>query len=424
MTKKLLAAILSVIMIFAFTAGCNQDNDAGTTSGGDSGGVPAGGGDTPAPPPPGGGTVNLRVWSSQEDSEMIREMCAAFEALHPDTTFVFDFGIVSEADARSRYGEDPSAAADIFAFPNDQLRDFVNASALYQVTRNKAEIVARNSEGSIAAASLGDELWAYPMTADNGYFMYYDASVFTADDVKSLDRMLEVAQEAGKRVFMDVSNGWYIASFFLGNGGILALDDNGNQTCDFNNANGLAVAETIKAFTAHPAFITGDDSVLQGGMGTSIAAGVSGTWNAATMADILGDNYAAAKLPTMTVNGGQVQMASFGGYKLIGVNSLTSEPVWAMDLADWLTNEQNQIKRFERRQLGPSNINAANSSEVKANVALAALAEQNLYAHPQNDVLGGYWSPAEAFGATMEAQDYSKDLQTLLDEMVAQITMG
>ena len=111
-----------------------------------------------------------------------------------------------------------------------------------------------------------------------------------------------------------------------------------------------------------------------------------------------------------------------GGYKQIGVNSQTQFAVEAMDLADWLTNEANQIKRFETRALGPSNVNAAASDAVKANVALAALSLQSQFAVSQNDVLGAYWTPAEAFGTTMEAKDYSTDLQTLLDTMVAQIT--
>ena len=132
---------------------------------------------------------------------------------------------------------------------------------------------------SIEAATVDGKLYAYPSTADNGYFLYYDKSVLSEEDVKSLDKMLEVANAAGKKIFMDVSNGWYIASFFLGAGGKLGIVD-GKQTCDFNNENGVKAGEAIKAFTAHPAFLTGDDAVLTGGIGTTIAAGVTGTWNA------------------------------------------------------------------------------------------------------------------------------------------------
>ena len=152
------------------------------------------------------------------------------------------------------------------------------------------------------------------------------------------------------------------------------------------------------------------------------AAGVSGAWNADAIKGKLGDNYAATKLPTFTVNGEQVQMGSFAGFKLVGVNTLTAFPEEAMDLAEWLTNEENQLKRFEVRGLGPSNINVAASEAVQANIALAALAEQAPFASSQAAGLDKYWTPAEAFGTTMEAKDYTKDVKTLLDEMVAAIT--
>ncbi|MEG2480567.1 MAG: extracellular solute-binding protein [Clostridia bacterium] len=364
-------------------------------------------------------TITLKVWGSQEDQEMLGEMTEAFKAANPDKTYEITLGVVGEPDAKTKYLEDPAAAADVFAFANDQLYDLVHADALYEVTRNKDAVVAANVAGSIEAASVGDTLYAYPMTADNGYFLYYDKSVVT--DPSTLDGILADCAKAGKKMFMDVSNGWYIASFFLGAGCTLGLDEAGNQVCDFNNEKGIAAGEAIKAFTANEAFLTGDDAILTGGMGDTIAAGVTGTWNADAIKEKLGENYAACKLPTFTCGGAQVQIGSFGGYKLVGVNTQTAFPTDAMDLAEWLTNEANQVTRFEKRAMGPSNINAAASEGVQANVALAALAAQSAFATSQKDVLGNYWSPAEAFGTTMEAKDYSKDVPTLLNEMVAQI---
>lgn len=367
-------------------------------------------------------TVALKVWGSQDDQAMLQEMAEAFKAANPDKQFDITFGVVGEPDAKTRFLEDPMAAADVFAFANDQLYDLVKADALYEVTRNKDEIVAANVPGSIDAATKDGVLYAYPMTADNGYFLYYDKSVISDEQVKTLDGILEAAKAANKKVFMDVSNGWYIASFFMGAGCRLGLTADGKQTCDFNSEKGIAAGEAIKAFTAHEAFLTGDDAILTGGMGDTICAGVSGAWNAAAIQEKLGDNYAATKLPTFTMGGEQVQMASFGGYKLMGVNTNTQFPEEAMDLAQFLTNEENQLKRFETRKLGPSNIKVAESEAVKANIALSALAAQSQFALPQTEVLGNYWTPAEAFGTAMEAKDYSKDIPTLLNEMVSAIT--
>lgn len=415
--KKIMAVLMVLAMLFSFVA-CAATQEPAEEPTEKPAEQPA---EPTAEPAPEKEKVTLTVWGSQDDQVMLGEMIEAFKAAHPEKEYEISLGVVGEPDAKTRYLEDPAAAADVFSFANDQLYDLVNAGALYEVTRNKETIVSANGKGSVEAAMAGDKLYAYPMTADNGYFMYYDKSVFTDEDVQSLDAMLAKANEAGKKVFMDVSNGWYIASFFLGAGCELGIE-NGVQTCNFNNEQGVLAGEAIKKFTADPAFITGDDAVLTGGFGDNIAAGVSGTWNATAIQEKLGENFGATKLPTFTLGTEQVQMSSFAGYKLIGVNSMTQFPVDAMDLAEWLTNEENQIKRFNDRAMGPSNINAAASEEVKANLPLAALAQQGAFATSQKDVLGNYWTPAEAFGTAMEAKDYSVSIQEQLDAMVAQIT--
>lgn len=363
--------------------------------------------------------VTLKVWGAQEDQEMLTGMIEEFKTAYPDVNWTIELGVVGEPDARTKYLEDPEAAADVFAFPNDQVMDLVNAGALYEVTINKDAIIAANIQSAVDSATIDGKLYGYPMTADNGYFMYYDKSVFTEEDVKSLDKMLEVAGAADKSVFFDVSNGWYIASFFIGAGNKFEMVD-GKQVLDFNNETGVKVGEAIKAFTANKAFLTGDDNVLKAGLGSTIAAGVSGTWNATDISTILGANYGATKLPEFNLGGVQTQLGSFAGFKLMGVNSLTEFPEEAMALAEFLTNEANQIKRFETRKLGPSNKNAAQNEAVVADVALSALAQQAPYAMSQNSVAGTYWGPAEAFGLALENKDYTMSIQDMLNALVTQ----
>lgn len=397
MARKWMALFLSVIMLCSLTA-CKRVTDDEKKD-----------------------AVELKVWGAQEDQEMLKGMVDEYKKLHPETDYRITFGVVGEKDTQTKILEDPDAAADVFSFPDDQLGDLVKAGVLYEITLNKANIELANSEGSVNAAKIDDKLYAYPMTADNGYFLYYDKSVFTENDVKTLDRLLEVAGQKNKKVLMDISNGWYAASFFLGAGCTLDVKD-GKQTCDFNNDKGVAAGEAIKAFTANNAFITGEDAILTGGMGSTIAAGVSGTWTADAIKEKLGDNYAATKLPTFTLGDQQVQMKSFAGYKLMGVNSATKHPKEAMQLAEYLTNEKNQLIRFEKRAMGPSNKKAAEDEKVKANVALAALSMQNQYGVTQGNVLNTSWKPIEAFGTAMETKDYSKTVKEYLDTMVSQIT--
>ena len=105
------------------------------------------------------------------------------------------------------------------------------------------------------------------------------------------------------------------------------------------------------------------------------------------------------------------------------LNSATKQPIEAMKLAEWLTNEDNQLLRFKERDAGPSNTNAANSAEVQANIALTALAMQNEFGVSQRGIKSTYWSPLEAFGTAMENKDYSKSVPELLKSMVKDISV-
>lgn len=183
--RKIMTAIASMTMAGVMLAGCASNSTSGTSST-DSGSAAgnstasSGGSESTA----GSEKVSLTVWGPQEDQELIKKMCDEFAAANPEKTYTFTYGVVSEADAQKEVNKDISAAADVFAFASDQTAILVNAGALYRVTKNKDQIVAENSEASISAASINGELYGYPYVSDT-YFMYYDKSKLTEDDVKS-----------------------------------------------------------------------------------------------------------------------------------------------------------------------------------------------------------------------------------------------
>ncbi|MBR1569016.1 MAG: extracellular solute-binding protein, partial [Lachnospiraceae bacterium] len=319
-------------------------------------------------------TVSLTVWASEEDQDFTKELLDSFKEQYPTVNFDIQLGACSEADAKDTVLTDIEAAADIFAFADDQMNELVNAGALQEVVSTYTyDVQGETLGGAVEAASMNGKLYAYPMTADNGYFLYYDSSVFSESDVESMDKMLEVAEAAGKKVAMEVSGAWYNYSFFKGAGYDVSLNDDGvTNTCNWNADGATDVAQAIIDLGKSDAFMNaGDADIVTGVQEGTIAAAVSGTWNADTIKAAWGDGYAATKLPTYTVAGKQVQMASFSGYKLIGVNSHSANPGWSMILAEYLTNEENQIARFNARSLGPANANAAASSEVQSNPAIA-----------------------------------------------------
>ena len=369
-------------------------------------------------------TVKLTVWASEEDQDLTTELLDNFKAEYSDVTFDITLGSESESTAKDTILTDVEAAADVFAFADDQINELVQAGALQEVLATYTlDVKSENAAGSVEAASVDGRLYAYPMTADNGYFMFYDASVFTEDDVQSLEKMLEVAEAAGKKVAMDIANGWYLYAFFEGAGYELTLNDDGSNTCTWNGSGATDVAQAIMDACATGTLVQMNDeqqatAITEG----TVAAAVNGTWRAETAEAAWGENYAAAKLPTINVAGKDCQMSSYSGCKLIGVNPHSANVGWAMLLAEYLTNEDSQVARFETRGLGPANIAAASSDKVQANPAIAALAAQAAYATPQR-VGGNFWAPAETLGQILaNGNPDGTDLQTLLDTAVEGIT--
>ena len=371
------------------------------------------------------GDVKLTMWGAEEDQTMLREMADAFIEQNADKGNVtIDIGVQSEAQAKDTVLADPESAADVFAFADDQLNELVAAGALQEVLLNPDDIKSRNLAGSVEAASMNGKLYAYPMTADNGYFLYYDSSVLSADDVQTMDTMLEKAAAAGKKFMMSMNDAWYIYSFYAGAGLKATLADDGlNTVCNWNEAPGADVTQSILDIAVNPGFKCGADAdIVSAIKDGSCCAAISGTWNANSAEEAWGDGYAATKLPTYTLDGKQVQMASFSGYKLVGVNPHSQNVGVAMMLADFITNEDNQNKRFEDRKLGPSNINANASEAVQSAPAIAALAAQSDYATLQR-VGANYWDSAASLGEILASGDtQGKTTQQLVDDAVAGIT--
>ncbi len=275
---------------------------------------------------------------------------------------------------------------------------------------------------------MNDTLYAYPLTADNGYFLYYNSQYFSKEDVQSWDKMLEIAAGHNKKISMDWSSGWYVYSLFGNTGLTVGLNDDGiTNYCTWNSTKGkiqgIDVAKAMVRMAKKPGFLSTDDAgFLEGVQNGTVIAGISGTWNAMAVEEAWGKGYSASKLPTYTCAGQQVQMASFSGFKLIGVNAYSEEQVWAAKLAEWITNEANQKLRFQLRGQGPSNANAAASEEVQGSPAIAALLEQSEFSSLQR-IGGNFWDPVSAFtSGILEGSISGKNLQEQLDNMVTEIT--
>ncbi len=438
--KKLVALMMVSVMALGLVACGGDDKESSTTANNGDGNkveyvrpaVPATKED-----------VTLVMWGAEEDQVMLQGMIDSFVAEYGDwANFDIQLGVESESTAKDTVITDVEAAADVYAFASDQINDLVKAGALQVLDDDNMNqtlgiwtgydsttIKEANASGSVSAATVDGKLYAFPMSADNGYFLLYDSSVLSEEDVASWDAMLAKAAESDRKVGMIMNSGWYNAGFFYGAGFTTGLNADGTTAIDWAGTadyTGVEVVEAMLAITGHDAFV----AVADGSSATAFADGtlcamISGTWDATAAQNAWGDNYKATKLPTFTCAGDQVQQGSVAGFKFVGVNPYSEYVGWATVLAEWITNEANQTIRFETREIGPSNLNAQASDAVKSNIAIAALAEQSAYGVVQ--VVGGkFWDPTKAFGqniadGTVTIGD-TDAIQKLLDDMVLGVT--
>lgn len=367
--------------------------------------------------------IPLTVWSGEEDEALLKEICSSFQSHYAgQVSFQITFQPQSESGCKDALLADLEGGADVFTFADDQLAALAAAGALDPL-ENPEEIRASNLPASVEAASVGDTLYAFPLTADNGYFLYYNKAYFSEDDIQSMNRMTEIAAEQGRLLTMDWSSAWYVYSFFGNTGLTVGLNDDGiTNYCTWNQTDGeikgTDVARAMLRIAASGGFESRtDEGFLEGVKDGTVIAGVSGVWNAVAIEEAWGEDAGAVKLPTYTCDGRQVQMASFSGCKLIGVNAYSEHPVWASRLAEWITSEDNQRLRFELRGQGPADLAVAGSKEIEESPAIAALLEQSESAQLQR-VGGKFWDPVTAFAENMAAGNPSgEDLQEQLDKM-------
>ena len=369
------------------------------------------------------GTIKLTVWGAEEDAALLQEIFTSFQSHYAgQASFQITFQSQSESNCKDTLLGDLEGGADVFAFADDQVSALAAAGGLDPI-EDSAAIRNASLSAAVEAASVGDSLYAYPLTADNGYFLYYNKAYFSEEDIQSLEQMLDLAAQAGRLVTMDWSSAWYVYAFFGNTGLTVGLNDDGlTNYCTWNSTEGairgVDVAEAMLSIAASPGFASMTDQEFMAGVQDgSVIAGVSGVWNAVAIQEAWGDNMGAAKLPSYTCAGKQVQMASFSGCKLIGVNAYSDHPEWAARLAEWITNEDNQRLRFELRGQGPANINAANSAQVQSSPAIAALLAQSEYSQLQR-VGGKFWDPVSEFALNLAAGNPTgTSLQAQLDRL-------
>ena len=392
--KKIIAMLLVLAMAFGLVACGGSEAPAATKAP-----------EAAAPAENAGPTaVTLKVWAPQADqvdeNSWLNVMLPKFEEAHPEYTITWDIGVCGEGDAAGIVKNDPAAAADVFLYANDQMGTLVEAGALAKLGGSYLEQVQNDvAQTYIDTVTYTDGgVYGFPM-APNTWFMWYNKDIFSEEDVKNLNTMLEKGV-----VSFPMDNSWYTATFFFGVGGTLYGPQGIDAAAGIDFSSDLCVeaGKFMIDFAKNPNFVNDVDGTGVAGMkeGT-IHAMFSGPWDRPALEESLGDKLGCAVLPTFTMNGTDYQMKSFAGSKAIGVNPNASNPKAAMQLAAFLASADGQLARYELSAITPAATACAEAEAVKSNFVVATESAEMAtatIAQPTIAAMNAYWDPVKNFG--------------------------
>ena len=385
--KKILGVTAAVAMLLGASA-CGSSNNGGTAAK-----------STQA--------IKLTVWGPSEDqaksSSWLPTMEKQFEKAHPEYKITWKNAVVSEGDAGTTVKQDPSAAADVYMFANDQLGTLLGAQAIGEVSDDaKAQIKKQDDDAIIKSVTGTDgKIYGVPFTG-NTYFMYYNKSKFSSDDIKSLDTMLQKG-----KVSFNLGNSWYLPAFYTGAGMTLFGKDasNAKDGIKMDSAAATDVTKYLVDLVKNPNFVVDNDegaglAAMQNG---TVDAIFSGTWSASDVKKALGDNYAAAQLPSFTTSGGKTyQMKAFYGSKAVAFNPNSKYPQAAAEFATYLGSTEAQKAHYTMRQIVPTDKSLASTYKNDP----AAVAQNDTIANtstlqPTIAAMGNFWDPCKTFGTAI-----------------------
>ncbi|MBF6625502.1 extracellular solute-binding protein [Aerococcaceae bacterium zg-BR9] len=353
--------------------------------------------------------VTLTVWGPQEDQtgeKWLQKMGEKFNEMHPEWNIKFEYGVVPEADAKTNLATDAAAGADVYMYANDQLPDLLTANAIAELGgKTVEEIKANNSETTVKTVTYKDGVYGVPFTA-NTWFMYYDKRVFSEEDVKSLDKMLEKGV-----VSFPLSNSWYIASFYAANGNKIFGDGTDESAgIDWSGDKGTDVTKYLVDLVKNKNFRNDVDGVGIAGLADgSINAMFSGTWDYDNVVKALGkDNVGIAAAPSYTLNGEEKQLKAFAGSKAIGVNPNSKNPDVAVAFAAFLGSKEAQQAHYDSRNIIPTDTNI----DVSENPLAKAQADAMEFAsvvQPLVPAMSNYWTPAQTLGERIVAGEVTHE---------------
>lgn len=316
-----------------------------------------------------GSQVKLNVLAPEKlvkKGGWIQTMEDAFRKEHPEVSFIntpikqFDRPY-QPATNKDKY---PKVSADVLLFKSNTMHYLIKAGILGKLSKDSEKQIEKQNPTPLLNSLLkGNSHYGIPYTSDT-WFMYYDKSKLSENDVKSLNTMLQKQKVALNLRGNDLFAGFYIDSCI--NFGAYSPKTDSIDSVNFNE-NCYPITKYLTKLVNEPNFInaagdTGIESLRNG----SAAAYFSGIWEANDVKKILGKNFAAAPFPKVRMDLGydpeeydptanlEYQMKQVAGSQAIGYNAKSKHRDLAEKFAAFLGSTKSQKKAYELQKVVPS----------------------------------------------------------------------
>lgn len=387
--------------------------------------------------------MKIKVWTSEiKGVDKLTETQIKRYAEEKGVKISLEVVGMGEKSAPSQLMRDVENGPDLFFFAQDQLARLVQVNV---ITRLNAEatskLKAEHDESSLMAATINEKLWAFPVTNDNSFVMFYDKRVVKEEHLGSLEDIIADCQEAKKKISFNLENegGWYNASFFFATGCESSWEISREGTFEsykdnFNSDKGLIALRGMQKLLKATYSEGGseiplwNDSADVDNFNAAMPSAVvfSGTWKSKEAKALLGDNFGVAELPSFTVDGTSYHLNTFRGSKLLGIKKQTdaTKLSFLLELAQYLSGEECQLERFLEFGWGPSNKAAQKNEKVVADEVLQSLNKQYAHAVIQGQIPANWWTSAEAYVTVAKNSNYDDvaALKKALDDYEKQLS--
>ena len=358
----------------------------------------------------------LAVSGPAEQAEWLTAQLEAYNVLREQagvSRITFEVRSISEGNVDSEVA-DWSVGPDVYAYASDKVANLYQKGALAEVRGEYKDFIKTTMNASaLEAATFAGKTLAYPYAGDNGYFLMYDSSRLSANDVKSFDSLFAKAASLGEKVAYPLETSFFSAGalFTYGARFNAIYSETGTLeevTADFNTDKGLKAGKAIYSIVTNASWQNAEEIPTSA---NGVCAVVTGSWNVAAYQagiEAAGGTFACAPIPTVTVDGVTKNVGSFLGYKLYGVNPQASggnadRLAAAHEVAMYLAGEQVQKQRFQDFKVAPTNKVVAATSEVQNTPHIKAIAAQAEFSVAQLAVPANVWSAPEIFVKAIES---------------------